>query len=146
MRSTKDLKPTWATSFWSPRPKGGEWVTKIRGFGRPTRPRHRILTESAFALRINYPSVERCAAAGVLRTIRAGIVVSEHVVERDAEKGDDVLEVIEGQVPAGDHRLDASGIGGQVRAVEHRLHPVADAEYLDTSKPITLQSIRSFPA
>ena len=41
----------------SPRPKGGEWVTKMRGFGRPTRPRQRILTESARARRRIWRSV-----------------------------------------------------------------------------------------
>jgi hypothetical protein len=93
------------------------------------------------AFLLHDPPVERCAAARVLGALRAGVVVPEDVVDGDAEKGDDVLEVIEGQIPAGDHRFDPSRIRGQIRAVEHWLHLVADAEYLHEQLPITPQSI-----
>jgi hypothetical protein len=93
------------------------------------------------AFHLHDPTVERRAATGVLGAFWAWIVVPKHVVDRDPEERDDVFEVIERQVAAGDHRLDTPGIGGQVRAVQHRLHPVADAEYLQVNTPVTLQSI-----
>src|ERR687896_1049029 len=109
---------------------------------RPREPRKHH--PAAFALRLHNPSIQRCAPPGVLVAIGAWVVVTKHVVDRDAEKGDDVFEVIERQVPAGDHRLDAPGIGGQVRTVQHPLYPVADAEYLHVYIPVTLQSIPFF--
>src|SRR5215212_1017836 len=109
---------------------------------RPREPRKHH--SAAFALRLHNPSVQRRAATRVLRAFGVGIVVSKYVVDRDAEKGDDVLEVIERQVPAGDHRLDAPGIGVQVWTVQHPLHPVADAEYLHVCIPVTSQSIPFF--
>jgi hypothetical protein len=107
---------------------------------RPGEPREHRTT----AFHLHDPAVERRAATGVLGAFGTRIVVSEHVVDGDAEEGDDVFEVIERQVTAGDHRLDAPGIGGQVRTVQHRLDPVADAEYLQVNTPVTLQSITLF--
>ncbi len=89
-------------------------------------------------------TVKRRAATRELGTFWARIVVSKQVVDRDPEESDDVFEVIERQVTAGDHRLDAPGIGVQVRTVQHRLDPVADAEDFHVYLPVTLQSILFF--
>jgi hypothetical protein len=57
-------------------------------------------------------------------------VVAPHVVERRAREGDDVLQVLERQVAARDHSLDAVGVRGEARSIEHRLYGVADCKYL----------------
>src|SRR3712207_9087163 len=57
MSFRNDPKPTWAGSLRSPRPKGGEWVTKIVGFGRPRRRRPVILADSSRARRPMWTSV-----------------------------------------------------------------------------------------
>lgn len=110
--------------------------------GRPGEPREHHT--AALAFRLHNPTVERRAPTGVFRAFGAWIVVTKHVVDGDAEKGDYVFEIIERQVTAGDHRLDIPGIGGQVRTVQHRFDPVADAEYLQVNTPVTLQSITPF--
>src|SRR5919112_3937683 len=137
---TADEAPATDSDRERPRPAAhvtlGILVGTARVKGRPGEP-----SEYHTALRLHNPTVKRRAATGVFG---AWIVVSKHVVDRDTEKGDDVFEVIERQVPAGDHRLDAPGIGGEVRTVQHPLHPVADAEYLHVYIPDTLQSIPFF--
>ena len=60
----------------------------------------------------------------------AGVVVAEHVVDRHAEKRNDVLQVSERQVAAGDDGFNARRVIIQARTVEQLLHPVADAEDL----------------
>jgi hypothetical protein len=137
---TADEAPATDSDRERPRPAAhvtlGILVGTARVKGRPGEP-----SEYHTALRLHNPPVKRRAATGVFGAFGAWIVVSKHVVDRDTEKGDDVFEVIERQVPARDYRLDAPGIGGQVRTVQHPLHSVADAEYLHVYIPDTLQSI-----
>src|SRR5918994_2554231 len=85
---------------------------------------------AGFAFYIHDPAVERGAAFGVLGGVGVGVVVAQDVVDRDAEEGDDVLQVVEGKITAGDHGLHPLRVGVEARPVEHRLHPVADAQEL----------------
>jgi hypothetical protein len=143
---TADEAPATDSDRERPRPAAhvtlGILVGTARVKGRPGEPSE--YHTAVFALRLHNPTVKRRAATGVFGAFGAWIVVSQHVVDRDTEKGDDVFEVIERQVPARDYRLDAPGIGGQVRTVQHPLHSVADAEYLHVYIPDTLQSIPFF--
>src|SRR5215211_915345 len=143
---TADKAPATDSDRECPRPAAhvalGILVGTARVKRRPREPRE--YHTAAFALRLHNPTVKRRAATGVLGAFGAWIVVSKHVVETATEKGDDVFEVIERQVPAGNHRFDSPGIGGKVRTVQHPLHLVADAEDLHVYLPVTLQSIPFF--
>src|SRR5215210_5158044 len=81
-------------------------------------------------VRVHDPAVERRAPLRTLGAVGRGVVVAEHVVEGHTEERDYVLEVVERQVAAGDHGLHTLRVGGELRAVEHGLHAVADAQYL----------------
>src|SRR5919107_377320 len=65
-----------------------------------------------------------------------GLVLGVAEAERRGE-GDDVVKVVERQVAAGDHGLDPSSVRREARPVEHRLYPVADAQYLHVRRSIT---------
>ena len=120
MRSRNDSKPKVATSSLVPRPSG-EWEAKILGFGRPTsagngsdrapspggafdarytgwdrlskgRPGESREHHTA-ASGLHNPTVERRHRG--IPAFGAWIVVTKHVVDGDAEKGDDVFEIIE---------------------------------------------------
>ncbi len=81
-------------------------------------------------LHLHDPAVQRRASAGVLGAGGIWVVVAEDVVDGDAEEGDQVLQVGEGKVAAGDHSFDVPGVGVEARSLEYRLHPVADAQDL----------------
>src|SRR5215208_6710984 len=89
------------------------------------------------SVRFYDPAVERRATRGVFRAVGGGVVVAENVVDRHAEEGDDVVKVVERQVAAGDHSLHSSSVRSEARPVEHRLHPVADAQDLHVRRSIT---------
>src|SRR4028119_2239654 len=97
--------------------------------------RHALLASS----HLYHPAVQGYAAAWVLRTVGGGVVVAQDVVDRGAEEGYDVLQVVEGEVPAGDDRLRPPRVGVQTRPVPHGLHLIAYAQNLHgwTRSPTT---------
>ena len=53
-------------------------------------------------------------------------MVAVHVVERRIQQADDVLQIVVWQVAARQDQVDLAHPLADIRAVEHRLHLVAD--------------------